>query len=201
MAQHTLLKTWIFALVLAFSAVSLTACCGGGSSGPTVESSYKGSSKKKKKKKKDKKKKKKDKKKKDKKKKKKKKDKEPKPVDGAKFNKFFPDKDFKGTKRTFTQEKTGFAEAKFTKDGKDWVTVSISDTANNPSARDKFEEKAKDEVKGYPMMHRGKNSTMVLVKDRFQVKVMSKELDKDKRVKWLKEVDLDGLKKLAKKSK
>ncbi|HEU4537302.1 MAG TPA: hypothetical protein VFS00_24450, partial [Polyangiaceae bacterium] len=46
-------------------------------------------------------------------------------AEGGAFNRFFPADGAEGTKRVFTQEKSGYAEAKLQKDGKDLATLSI----------------------------------------------------------------------------
>jgi hypothetical protein len=121
---------------------------------------------------------------------------EPPAAEGGAFNKFFPADGVEGTKRTFSQEKTGFAEAKLQKDGKDLAVLSIADTSTNPDARDKFKA-ATEKVKGHPVMTVGKNQTTVLVNDRFQVKVSSQTLDDAARRAWLERFDFAGLEKLA----
>lgn len=117
---------------------------------------------------------------------------EPKAVEGGAFNKFFPADGTDGTKRVFTQEKSGYAEAKFQKDGKDLVTLSISDTASNPDARSKFST-ATDKLNGYPLMTVGKNQSTILVKDKFQVKASSMTLDAEARKTWISKFNLSGL--------
>ncbi|HEU4409754.1 MAG TPA: hypothetical protein VFS43_31165 [Polyangiaceae bacterium] len=117
------------------------------------------------------------------------------PVAGGAFNKFFPP-EAEGTKRVFSQEKTGYAEAKLQKDGKDVATLSISDTNNNLTARDRFKTAA-DKLRGHPVTTVGKNQTTMLVGDRFQVKVSSPTLDDAARREWLGRFDLSGLEKLA----
>lgn len=117
-------------------------------------------------------------------------------AEGGSFNRFFPPDGAEGAKRVFTQEKTGYAEAKLQQDGKDVATVSIADTTTNPEARDKFKA-ATEQVKGHPVMAVGKNQTTVLVKDRFQVKVSSPTLDDPARRAWLERFDFAGLEKLA----
>lgn len=117
-----------------------------------------------------------------------------KPVEGGALNKFFPG-DVDGHKRVFTQEKSGFAEAKLTKDGKEVAMLSISDTAANADAVAKFKA-ATDKVSGFPLITVGKNQSSVLVKDRWQVKVSSQSLDEKARKDWLGKFDLSGLSKL-----
>jgi hypothetical protein len=116
---------------------------------------------------------------------------EPPAVEGGALNKSFPDDGADGYSRTFTQEKEGFAEAKFSKDGAELV-MTISDTANNPSARGKF-GKASDKIQGHPAMQQGKNGTVMLVNDRFQVKVTSKTVDESGRKALLEQAKLGEL--------
>ena len=115
---------------------------------------------------------------------------------GSSFNRYFPGDD-EGYKRIYTQEKKGFAQAKLTKDGKDMAVLSISDTLNNPSAIDKFKEST-EQLDGYPVVNQGSNSTVLLVGDRFQVKVRSKDasFEEKDRLLWLSKFDLRGLSKL-----
>lgn len=119
-----------------------------------------------------------------------------KPLGGSSFNAMFPADGTEGATRVFTQEKEGYAEAKFTKDELE-VVISISDTAGKETAADKFEQ-ASDKVQGFPLITRGKNGSMVLVKDRVQVKVTSKTLGPDERKAWLEKVNLSDLANLVK---
>lgn len=111
---------------------------------------------------------------------------------GGSFNHFFPADGTEGTKRVFDQEKAGFAEAKLSKDGKQVAVLSISDTASEPDAKSKFAS-ATEKVKGYPLVTVGKNQSALLVKDRYQVKVSSTELDAEARKAWIERFDLAGL--------
>ena len=115
---------------------------------------------------------------------------------GGSFNRFFPDES-NGYKRVYTQEKQGFAEAKLKKDGKEVAVLSISDTLNNPSAINKFEQST-ETINGYPVVNQGKTGTAVLVSDRFQVKVFSRDnsFTEEDRKTWLGKFDLRGLSKL-----
>ena len=115
---------------------------------------------------------------------------------GGTFNKYFPN-DSKGYNRVYTQEKKGFAEAKLKKDGKDVAVISISDTVNNPSAVDKF-KLSKDSIGGYPAVSQGTTATAVLVNERYQVKILSRDpsfTEADRKA-WLAKFDLNGLAKL-----
>lgn len=119
-------------------------------------------------------------------------------VRGGEFNKFFPKARDKFT-ITYLQEKEGFAEAALEFEGDEVATMSISDTANNPSARDKFANSAKD-LEGYPLAAVGSQGSAILVADRFQVQVRSTAGDfaESDRTAWLLEFDLDGLAALTK---
>ena len=108
------------------------------------------------------------------------------------FNKFFPEDGASGMKRVYTQEKTGFAEAKLQKDGKDVAVLSISDASGDTEALKKFEG-ATDKVQGYPLVTVGKNQSSLLVKGRYQVKVSSQQLDADARRAWFEKFNLSGL--------
>jgi len=118
------------------------------------------------------------------------------PLAGGQFNQFFPNAsgDYK---RIFAQEKTGFAEAKLKQDGKDVAVLSINDLANNPSAAKKFQDSSKT-IAGYPAVERGKTQTAILVSDRFQVKVQSRDesFTPSDREAWLAKFDLQGLSQL-----
>ncbi len=113
-------------------------------------------------------------------------------LSGSAFNKAFPDDGFQQTKRTFTQEKDGFSEAIYALDGQEVVKIAITDTNNNPSARDKFSA-ATEEIGGAPTMTRGKNASLLLVSDRFQVQVASKTLSPEERATWLGAVKINAL--------
>lgn len=117
-------------------------------------------------------------------------------VAGSEFNKFFPPAT-EGYQRIFSQEKKGFAEAKLKKDGKEVAVMSISDTINNPTAKNKFANSQKT-IKGYPLVEQGTTASAVLVADRFQVKVLSRDssFTASEREAWLAKFDLDGLSKL-----
>jgi hypothetical protein len=117
-------------------------------------------------------------------------------VSGGEFNKFFPQPGG-GFDRIFSQEKRGFAEAKLKQSGQDVAVLSISDVAGNPSAAQKFQN-ARQKIGGYPAVQQGKNSTVVLVNNRFQVKVQSRadSFSQSDREAWLQKFDLNGLARL-----
>ncbi|ARV60670.1 hypothetical protein BZZ01_20465 [Nostocales cyanobacterium HT-58-2] len=120
---------------------------------------------------------------------------------GAEFNKFFPSPQA-GYQRVYTQEKKGFSEAKLKKDGKDLAVLSISDTqavkgSANPAA--KFVNSPKT-IAGYPAVSQGTTGTAILVGNRYQVKVQSRDpsFTEADRQAWLEKFNLDGLTRLAK---
>jgi 3D (Asp-Asp-Asp) domain-containing protein len=115
---------------------------------------------------------------------------------GANFNKFFPSAG-SGYERVYTQEKKGFAEAKLKKDGKDVAMLSISDTKSTPSAATKYQQSTK-KIGGYPALEIGTTQTGVLVNNRYQVKVLSRDpsLTPRDREAWLQKFDLNGLSRL-----
>lgn len=114
-------------------------------------------------------------------------------IEGSRLNAYFPASGDDG-EVIFKQEKTGFAQALVTRDGAPHVTLSISDTRSNPSARDKFADAA-GAVGGFPMVHVGSRSTSALVADRFQVQVRAEAdgVDPAARAAWLERFDLGGL--------
>ena len=97
--------------------------------------------------------------------------------------------------RTFTQEKTGYAEATYV-EGESEIKIAIADVVDQSDTRQKYTS-APDKLMGYPMMTRGKNSSMVLVNDRYQVKVSSKTATPEQRKAWLEKVELNGLAAMA----
>lgn len=115
---------------------------------------------------------------------------------GGSFNRYFPNAG-SGYQRVYTQEKKGFAQAKLKKDGKSFAVMAISDTANNPAARSKFQS-SQGNIGGYPMINQGSKSTVLLVADRFQVKISSADtaFTESDRQQWLSKFDLKGLSKL-----
>ena len=112
---------------------------------------------------------------------------------GSSFNQFFPNSSG-GLKRIYTQEKKGFAQAKLEKEGIEVAQLSISDALNNPSAKNKFKD-SKTQIGGFPAVQQGSKSTVVLVADRFQVKVTSRDnsFTQSDRETWLGKFNLRGL--------
>ena len=112
---------------------------------------------------------------------------------GAKLNSVFPaaDGDFK---LTFTQEKTGFAQADLSKGGVKMAALTVSDTDATPSARDKFKTSVK-KIGEFPMAANGSQGTALLAGNRYQVQVRSltpafTEADREA---WLKKFKLTHL--------
>jgi hypothetical protein len=120
-------------------------------------------------------------------------------VEGSALNRFFPpqegDYDI-----VFKQEKTGFAQISLQKkaDGTELATMSISDTINEPSAKDKFQgstDYIQDQV---PVARQGDQGTAVLVADRYQIAIRSIDpsfTEADRRA-WFSKFDLAGLSQL-----
>lgn len=115
---------------------------------------------------------------------------------GGSFNQFFPPSGG-GYERVYTQEKKGFAEAKLKQEGKVLAMLAISDISNNPAAGNKFQD-SQTTIKGFPSVEQGTTATAVLVNNRYQVKVLSRDTDftASDRQAWLAKFDLDGLAKL-----
>jgi hypothetical protein len=116
---------------------------------------------------------------------------------GSQFNKYFP-KSANGYERVYAQEKKGFAEAKLNKDGKNVAMLSISDTKSLPSAAQKYGSSTA-QIGGFPALEIGTTQTGVLVGDRYQVKVLSRDpsFTRTERQAWIQKFDLNGLSKLS----
>ncbi|NJO39805.1 MAG: hypothetical protein HC769_01075 [Cyanobacteria bacterium CRU_2_1] len=117
-------------------------------------------------------------------------------VQGGNFNKFFP-RSVQGYEVVPAQEKQGFAEYKVNQDGKNVAMLAINDTTGTPAAQ-KFQNSTMT-IAGYPAVEQGQNATAVLVNDRFQVKVLSRDpsFTKDDRAAWIEKFDLQGLANLS----
>ncbi|MEL7417551.1 MAG: hypothetical protein AAGK10_03050 [Cyanobacteria bacterium J06555_3] len=116
---------------------------------------------------------------------------------GSAFNRYFPDSSSEYD-RVYSQEKKGFAQAKLKKDGAEIAVLSISDILDSPSnSASKFQDST-EKISGYPAINQGKTATAILVGDRYQVKIRSKDaaFDAGDRAKWLGKFDLRGLSKL-----
>lgn len=114
---------------------------------------------------------------------------------GGSFNKFFP-KSADGFQVVPSQEKKGFAEYKVNRSGKNVAMLAINDTTGTPAAA-KY-QKSTEKIAGYPAADQGQTTTGLLVNDRYQVKVLSRDpsFTRDDRVAWLQKFDLKGLAKL-----
>jgi len=115
---------------------------------------------------------------------------------GSTFNKFFPNST--GTYEVVpAQEKKGFAEYKLNKDGKTVAMLSVSDTTSLPTAVVKYRNST-ETIAGYPAVNQGTTATGILINDRYQVKVLSRDpsFTQEDRVAWLQKFDLRGLAKL-----
>lgn len=115
---------------------------------------------------------------------------------GGEFNKFFP-RSVAGYEIVPAQEKKGFAEYKVNQDGKNVAMLAISDTTGTPAAV-KFKDSTQN-IGGYPAVQQGQNGTAILVNDRYQVKVLSRDpsFTKEDREAWLTKFNLSGLAKLS----
>lgn len=112
---------------------------------------------------------------------------------GSEFNKFFPSATGE-YQRVYTQEKKGFAQAKLKKDGKDMALLSISDTSSNPAAAAKYSDSDKTII-GYPAVQTGKTRTSILVDNKYQVTVTSRDpsFTASDREEWIERFNLRGL--------
>ncbi|MCM1982531.1 hypothetical protein [Lyngbya confervoides] len=112
---------------------------------------------------------------------------------GSQFNQFFP-KPGEGYERVYTQEKKGFAEAKLKQSGKTLAMLSISDTVSLPTAAAKYAQ-SNQTIAGYPAVTLGNTQTSVLVGDRYQVKILSRDpsFTAADRQAWIQKFDLSGL--------
>ena len=108
------------------------------------------------------------------------------------FNKYFPPDGVDGTSRVFTADKEGYAEAKLTRDGKDVALLAVTDLNGKDADKKKFEG-ASEKVADFPVATFGKNKTMILVRDRYQVSVSSQTIDHAARKQLLSKFDLRGL--------
>ena len=114
-------------------------------------------------------------------------------VEGGKLNKFFP-KEADGYKVTYNQEKEGFVQASLKKDGKEVATLAVSDLNSNMDTKAKY-EKSTMKVAGYPALTKGSKGHTILVGNRYQVSIRSKDdsFTEDMRKKWFEKFNLSGL--------
>ncbi|MEM6434952.1 MAG: hypothetical protein AAF773_14040 [Cyanobacteria bacterium P01_D01_bin.115] len=112
---------------------------------------------------------------------------------GGTFNQFFPaaEGDYAVVP---SQEKQGFAEYKLKRDGETVAMLSINDTISLPAAAAKYDN-ATTMVAGFPSVVQGSSATGLLVNDRYQVKVLSRDASftEADRAAWLEKFDLQGL--------
>lgn len=118
-------------------------------------------------------------------------------IAGGEFNKFFPAA-IAGYDVVPAQEKSGFAEYKLNQEGTTVAMLSINDTVSNPEAAQKFADST-EQIAGYPAVDIGSQQTAILVSDRFQVKVQSRDdsFVRSDRVAWLEKFDVAGLARLS----
>jgi hypothetical protein len=112
---------------------------------------------------------------------------------GGTFNKYFP-----GNQGDYdvvpSQEKKGFAEYKLKRNGETVAMLTINDTISLPAAAAKYND-ATITIAGYPAVNQGTTATGLLVNNRYQVKVLSRDpsFTQEDRVAWLQKFDLAGL--------
>lgn len=111
---------------------------------------------------------------------------------GGTFNPFFP-RSVSGYEIVPAQEKRGFAEYKVNQGGKTVAMLAISDTSGTDAAT-KFQSSTQ-KIAGYPAVQQGQNATAILVNNRYQVKVLSRDpaFTAADRAAWIEKFDLRGL--------
>jgi hypothetical protein len=114
------------------------------------------------------------------------------PMPPGALTKFFPKDGAGGYKRVPAGEREGYAEAKLQKDGKEVAILSITDAERLAYMKAKFDG-VTEKVGDFPVVKTDDTQTSVLVRDRFQVKVMSNMLDHEARKAILAMFDLAGL--------
>ena len=108
------------------------------------------------------------------------------------LNKAFPPESTTHAKRVFRTDKAGYADAVYrTEEGKEVCLVTISDTNSDPGVKTKYATST-EKLGEFPIKHLG-NSTAMLVRDRFQVKVASTTLTPNERKTWLSQVDVAAI--------
>ncbi|MEM8642127.1 MAG: hypothetical protein AAGG51_25445 [Cyanobacteria bacterium P01_G01_bin.54] len=114
-------------------------------------------------------------------------------TNGSQLNRFFPSAEGEYDV-VYTQEKSGFSQAKLKQSGEELAVLSIADIRSNPAAADKYADSTAT-LGGYPTVEQGQNGTGVLVADKFQVKAQSRSeaFSASDRQQWLEKFDLDGL--------
>lgn len=114
-------------------------------------------------------------------------------VEGGEFNRFFPKVEAPWD-LVFKQEKTGFAQASLKQEGREVAVLSVSDTKNNPEAKQKFKD-SQQTVAGMPAAAEGDEATSILVNDRYQVQIRSMDpvFGPQEREEWLGKFNLDAI--------
>ena len=114
-------------------------------------------------------------------------------VEGGDLNRFFP-KVESPFDIVFKQEKQGFAQVSLQKDGQELAVLSISDTTDNPDAKNKYQD-SDQTLDGHPMAAAGSKGTAILVADRYQVQARSMDpsFGEAERKEWLQKFDLKSL--------
>ncbi|MGB3491309.1 MAG: hypothetical protein WBA57_01180 [Elainellaceae cyanobacterium] len=114
-------------------------------------------------------------------------------IKGSNFNRLFPSSS-EGYEVVPTQEKQGFAEYKLKQNGATLAMLSVNDTLSNPDAAAKFASSDR-QIAGFPAVDVGSSQTAILVGDRLQVKVQSRDpsFEVSDREAWIEKFDLDGL--------
>ncbi len=117
----------------------------------------------------------------------------PEPQAGGSFNQFFPKTEGE-FEVVFTQEKEGFAQAKLKKGGSEVATLTVSDVVKNADAVTDYASSTK-KIATFPAVAKGSMGTALLLNNRFQVQVRSKDkafAEADREM-WLQKFNLTGL--------
>lgn len=113
-------------------------------------------------------------------------------VPTAPLKDYFPQDGAGGYRRVVRANRVGYAEASLEKDGKEVAILSIADAERLAYAKARF-ERATEKVDGFPLLTSGKDLSTVLVRDRFEIKVLSRTLDASARKAVVASFDLKGL--------
>lgn len=114
-------------------------------------------------------------------------------VEGGALNKFFPKAEGAYTV-VYNQEKEGTVQASLNQDGKEVATLAIADLSTNMDTKAKYAESTM-KIASYPALTKGSKGTTILVGDRYQISIRSKEdsFDENMRKAWFEKFDLAGL--------
>ena len=113
-------------------------------------------------------------------------------VPTAPLKEYFPLDGAGGYKRVIRANRVGYVEASLEKDGKEIAILSISDAERLAYVKARFEN-ATEKVDGFPLLSSGQDLSTILVRDRFEIKVLSKTLDASARKAVLASFDLKRL--------